>query len=139
MNSPESLEEPMKKFLLLSAAMLMAVSPAFAIDFTTPITNMDGSAVTGADGKALDKPPTLGSICESALLAVYADEREPQTGKDLITPQEKYDRWKLAGKVQGKDVQLSAEELSKLKMLIGKGYAPLIVGQAWTLLDPGAK
>lgn len=118
---------------------ILAINPAFAIDFTKPITNMDGTAATDKDGKVPEKAPTLGSVCESALLAQYADERDPVSGKETITAEDKYARWKLAGKMQGKDVTLTAEELALIKKLVGKAYAPLIVGQAWSLLDPGVK
>lgn len=121
------------KFLIL--VLMLVSSPAFAIDFTQVLTNLDGSPVVAQEGKP---EPTLGAICEQALLATFADERDA-TGKETIEGKEKFERWKLAAKVHGKDVSLSAEELSLIKKLVGKAYGPLIVGQAWTMLDPGAK
>lgn len=130
----------MKKILLTLAVLVMSVGAAHAIDFTRPITQLDGQALTGTDGKPMATQPTLGSICESALLAQYVDERDPQTGKETISPEEKFARWKLAIKVNSaKDVTLTSEELTLIKKLVGKGYSPLIVGQVWTLLDPGMK
>ena len=126
----------MRKWLMAVAIMMMVFTPAMAIDFTQPITNLDGSEIKDADGKPVVS--TLGRVAEQALLAVYADERD-QSGKETITPEEKFKRWKLASKVQGKDVNLSIEELALLKKLIGKAFPPLIVGQAWKLLDPGVK
>jgi hypothetical protein len=129
----------MKK-LLVAVASLAFMGNAYAIDFTRPLTQLDGQPITGSDGKPLEKPPTLGSICEGALLAQYADERDAASGKETITPEDKFARWKLANKVNGgKDVNLTAEELSLIKKLIGKGYAPLIVGQVWMMLDPAMK
>lgn len=121
--------------LLLSAAIIMLLSPAYAIDFTQTLTNLDGTPVVAQEGKP---QPTLGTICEQALLATFADERD-STGKETIEAKEKFDRWKLASKLNGTDVKLSAEELALVKKLVGKAYSPLIVGQAWSMLDPGVK
>jgi len=130
----------MKRLVLALAMASLLSTSAFAIDFTRPLTSLDGKPIAGNDGKPLETQPTLGSICESALLAQYAEERDPQTGKELISPEDKFARWKLAVKISGgKDVNLTTEELSLVKKLIGKGYSPLIVGQVWTLLDPGMK
>lgn len=117
------------------AALLLMATPACAIDFTQPIKNLDG---TTPETKDKEKAPTLGSISESALVSAYRDEVDAQ-GKETITPEDKYNRWKLATKVHGKDVVLSPEDLALLKKLIGKAFSPLIVGQAWSMLDPSLK
>lgn len=127
----------MKKTLLAAAIIALLASPAFAIDFTVELKQIDGTPFKDEKGTEI-KGNTLGKICENALLATYSDERDT-TGKELITPEEKYRRWQIAGKVHGKDVNLPAEDLALLKKLVGKGYPPLVVGQAWTLLDPGVK
>jgi hypothetical protein len=126
----------MKRTILIGAIFALMSSSAFAIDFTAEIKQIDGS--TFKDEKGADIHTTLGKVCEQALLATYSDERD-QSGKELITPEEKFKRWQLASKVHGKDVNLAAEDLAMIKKLIGKGYPPLVVGQAWTLLDPGMK
>lgn len=117
---------------------LLSTSPAWAVNFDQPIPGPNGGPITDKDGKPLDKQPTLGSICETALVSSYADEIDPVTHKETITGQEKYDRWKLAQKLHG-EVTLTAEELAKIKMLVGKAYLPAIVGPAWQMLDPGEK
>jgi hypothetical protein len=33
------------------------------------------------------------------------------------------------------DVDFTVEEISKIKQVIGNGYAPLVVGQAWEMLE----
>jgi len=33
------------------------------------------------------------------------------------------------------ELDLTIEEIAKIKQLIGKGYGPLIVGQAWDMLE----
>jgi hypothetical protein len=131
-------DDEMKKAILTACFIALMSTPSMAIDFTKPLTNLDGTAVKDAEGK--DVNTTLGKVAEQSLLAVYADERDPQTGKETITPEEKFNRWKLATKISGqKDVSLTAEELALIKKLIGKAFPPLVVGQAWTMLDPGVK
>jgi hypothetical protein len=127
------------KFATALMIALMSITPAMAIDFTQKLTNLDGSPVTDKDGKTLEHQPTLGSICQTALITQYADEVDPMTRKESVTPEEKFQRWKIAQKLEGSNVTLTAEELALIKKLVGKAYSPLIVGQAWTMLDPGEK
>ena len=109
---------------------LLAVSPALAIDFNQPIRDGKGDEV-----KAGDKTATLGSICETALTSSYRDEVDAQTGKETITGEEKYRRWKLASRLHG-NVNLSPEDLALVKKFVGKAFTPQIVGPAWDMLDP---
>jgi hypothetical protein len=136
MASPFSLEEDMKYSIAIIVALLsISVYPAQAIDFTKPITQIDGSPIADKDGKILEKQPTLGTICISALLAEYADEA---SGPKMITPEDKFNRWKLALKLADnkdpKNVTLTSEELALVKNVVGKAYGPVVVGQAWTEL-----
>lgn len=128
----------MKKYLIAGLMSLTMVMPALAFDFTQPLKQIDGKPfVDEKTGKEVET--TLGSVVEQALLSQYADERDPQTGKETIAPEEKFKRWQLAGKVRGKDVTLSPEDVSKIKNLVGKAYPPLVVGQVWIMLDPSLK
>jgi hypothetical protein len=119
----------MKKFLHVAIVLLLS-TPAFAIDFDTVLKNADGSSMKTDKGVE----PTLSSICKSALVASYRDEVDP-TGKETITPAEKYARWKLAGRLHG-NVDLSPGDLALIKKLVGKAYSPSIMGPAWEVLDP---
>lgn len=126
----------MRKIYVAAIAMLLATSPALAIDFSRPLKNIDGSTPTTDKGGMV---PTLGSICGSALIATYKDEQDPSTGRETITPEEKFHRGRLATKIaeaQGKDLVLPPEDVALLKKLIGKAYGPLIISQAWPMLDP---
>ena len=77
------------------------------------------------DGKERDV--LLRDVCENALLE---DDRGSDGG-------EKMKRFKLAEKIHlYEDVNLSAEDVTLLKELIGKLYGPLVVGQAYKILDP---
>jgi len=57
---------------------------------------------------------------------------------DKVSGQEKYERGKLAEKIMTavKEVELSVDEITKIKKLVGESYSPLIVWQIWDLLDP---
>ena len=119
-----------KLYLALTTVAVLLATPALAIDFNQELKQLNGQSFTDADGK--EQKTTLGQICEQALLASYPDEKE-------LSGAEKFQRWQLATKVKGPDGNLSSEDLTKLKMLIGKAFPPLVVGQAWKMLDPGAK
>lgn len=73
---------------------------------------------------------TLTTVALNALLNTYEDERG-------LTGKEKADRMQLALKINAKpkETDLTAEQLAKLKELIGKAYGPLIVGRAYELLE----
>lgn len=118
------------------AATIALASPALAVDFSTKLTQIDGKPFLDDDTK---KPTetTLATVVQRALLTSYQDEASSITGE------EKFKRWRLAEKIQnaveaGKpNVDLSAEDVAMAKKLVAKAYNPLIVGQAWSLLDPG--
>jgi hypothetical protein len=73
---------------------------------------------------------TLRGVCVEALLASYEDER-------ALAGEEKLKRWELAMKIKKAQdpADLSVEEISLIKKLIGKAYGALVVGQAWSMLE----
>ena len=91
------------------------------INFEQPIKTMKGEDI---------KDLTLRSVTVEALLAAFDDERS-LAGKD------KAERYLLATRVHASqgDLDLSVEDIVKIKQLIGKGYGPLVVGQAWSMLE----
>jgi len=90
------------------------------IDFAKTIKTLDGNE--------LDPPRTLGQISADALLNNYPDEK--------IDGDEKAKRFKLALRiVDAKDADLKSEEIAKIKRLVGIAYAPLVVGQAFDMLE----
>ncbi|RLC69388.1 MAG: hypothetical protein DRI81_20535 [Chloroflexi bacterium] len=113
------------------------------IDMTQKLTNFDGTIHMLAEracpacGRPADEQiATLRAICTRALIATYRDEAQ----KGEPTPQEKFNRYQLAQKLQQSDVvDLKAEEIAKLKALVGKMWGPIQVGQAWNMLDPDAR
>lgn len=94
------------------------------IDFSSILTDIDGQAMTDKD-----KPVTLKTVSQIALLAAFDDERG-------LSGDEKVKRFILAEKIGKKPIcDLKAEEIAEIKKCIGKGYPPIIVGRAWSLLD----
>ena len=87
---------------------------------------LSGENMTQEDGK---KHIMLRDVCVSVLLNF-----EPQR---VIKGDVKVRRYKLAIKIyEHEEVNISSEDVSLLKELIGENWSPLIVGQAWEALDP---
>ncbi len=95
-----------------------------AID--TALRDFDGEAINDTKGK----PATVRGACIEALLAVFQDEQN-------LSGEEKLKRFQLALKVKESQpvADFTVEELSLMKKLVGKAYAPLIVGQTYTILE----
>ena len=92
------------------------------VDFGTVLKNLDG--VELKDG---DKTLTLGLVCANALL-VSSSEKEEGSVKA-----QKYD---LALKVyKGGDVEVTTDEISRLKSEISKAYGPIVVGQTFRIFN----
>lgn len=123
----------MRKYYAAAIVILLAASPAWAINFSQELKNADGTAPKVAEGQ---KPPTLAGICETALISTYKDEQDA-SGKETITPTEKFHRGRLATKIADagdKDITLPPEDLVLLKKLIGRAYGALIVYQAYQMI-----
>lgn len=73
---------------------------------------------------------SLGFFC----VAVLKKGREKDSGE------QKFDDWELARNIKASDgeMEVTAEEASRLKQLIGQYYGPEVVGPAWGLLDGNA-
>jgi hypothetical protein len=113
----------------LVAAAIAVATPALAVDFAAPINNLDGTPMQKDDKTVL----TLDDVASIALLSSYQDEPN-------LEGVEKNKRFWLAKKIhdQRKDPVLTADEIALIKRLIAKAYNPLVVGQAWTILDPAS-
>lgn len=73
-------------------------------------------------------PLTLGNIVCQALLVQFPNEN--------IDGAEKNARYKMwAALKDGGEKDVSSEDITRLKKLIGMGWAPLVVGQCWDLLE----
>ena len=91
------------------------------INFNQPIKNIQGEEI---------KDLTLKTVSVEALLATFSDEQS-------LSGEEKAKRYVLATRIyaNSEELDLTVEEISKIKQLIGKGYGPLVVGQAWEILE----
>ena len=104
------------------------------IDMTKAIKNLEGDNIDNPESKLKEKAPlTMKILCTNSLLTPTQDERN-------IDGNEKAKRFELAMRIYTeKEVDLDIDELKLVKDLIGKVYSPLVVGQAYRILDPKAK
>jgi hypothetical protein len=107
-------------------------------DLTQPIMDLYGHSVPvdpepGAGGKGfIDGPSpalTLGMVLFRAALFVEANSNPPA--------EEKYRQAQLADKIVkgGSTVDLTTEEMGKLRTQVGRMYMPTIVYRVWGMLD----
>lgn len=86
------------------------------------------------DGKNLILPNsqdgTLKYFACEALQLTFQDERD-------LDPNKKCLRWLLATRIYANPtkIDLTVEEIAEIKKLIGKAYGPLVVGQAFLILE----
>lgn len=120
--------------------LAMMIVPACATDFSQPILDQDGKPTCREapprdekTGKFLDCPAdqaaTLGWYARNALYAAFPDEQN-------LPGDDKAKRGALAQSLVGvAEVKLKVEDLALIKKVIGKAYGPLIVYQAWNMLE----
>jgi hypothetical protein len=97
------------------------------VNLSAVIRDLKGEVIK--DGK---NDLTLSTVCCGALLTPLPDETN-------LSADEKVRRFKLAVKLcDGGQQDLSSEEITMLKQLVGKVYPPLTVGRAFEILDPDA-
>lgn len=136
-------------------AILLISSPAFSeekttFDFTQPVTQFGGKPFTVTDdlsdtekpivaalisrGYTIGKPTetTIATIAESVLTIDFRDE--------TLDYMEKAKRYNLAMAISRdpSKVILNAQQISMLEKLVGKAYAPVVVGQVIKVIDPNA-
>jgi hypothetical protein len=103
------------------------------IDFDTVFNNLEGETLdyelVNKAKQAKTVPLTLKTVCTNALLGTSkSDENEDGASKAV--------RYSLAILInKGGKQDLTAEEIVLTKKKVGLSYSPLIVGQAYLLLD----
>lgn len=95
------------------------------INLDAPLCNLDGTPITI---DSAGKPATLAFACVDACL-------RPQRG-DAEVPGQAARAYALARALnEGGEQDLSVEDVAFLKTRIEQSHTPLIVGQAWELLE----
>ena len=119
----------MKRLIMAATLIGTMLTPALAIDFATPIKQLDGEPMRKDDKQIF----TLNDAVQNALLATYQDEPN-------LDGVEKSRRFWLAKKIndQRKDPPVTSDEIALIKKLIAKAFNPLVVGRAWDMLDPAS-
>ena len=97
------------------------------LNFNVQLVSFDGPLVEAG------KPITLKQMAVLALAAQLPDEHG-------IGGDEKFNRYQLADRISKSTeaIEVSAEEITKIKMLLGKGWGAMIVGPAYMLLEGGS-
>lgn len=98
------------------------------LNFSTPILDLEGKPC-----KVGEKETTLGTVVIEALMAVFPDEQN-------LLGETKLKRFRLAEvAIKGGEQDLSVDDVSMIKALVGKAYGPLVVGRVYDMLDPPPK
>jgi len=107
------------------------------VPITTILHDIEGiplrdAAIRDTNGKVLrpERDFTLRKACTEALQALNL------TG-DAPDGEERFKRYQLALKVMSEpEPDLTADEIVKLKRLIGLAFGAIVVGRAYEILDP---
>lgn len=95
------------------------------INFAQEFKTFGGETLKDAEGNVFN----LKGVCATVLLGQQQNEK--------ATGEEKMKRYELAKKIWDGDgvVDVKAEDITTLKKLIGESYLPLVVGQAYQMLE----
>lgn len=99
------------------------------IDFATVITDYDGNPV-----KQADKELTLRDLSIMALVTPFDDERS-------LPATDRFERGRLASVIHDakEPITLKSQEVTMLKLVVGKAFTPLVVFRAFPLIDAAEK
>jgi hypothetical protein len=93
------------------------------VDFSATMVALNGEPINDEKGN----PVTLKTVCQIALLGRYPHESPDGA--------EKARRWLLATQLRDAVLDFTPEEMTLMKDLVGRAYDPLIVGQAYRLMN----
>jgi len=107
------------------------------VPITSTLHDIEGiplrdAAIRDTDGKVLrpERDFTLRKACTEALQALNLNGDSPDG-------EERFKRYQLALKVMSsEEPDLTADEIVKLKRLIGLAFGAIVVGRAYEILDP---
>lgn len=93
------------------------------INFSAQLKN------NGVPLKNEDKDIVLSDICTNACFAVVETDKQ-------LNGSQKYELYRLGNKIAGGgEIDVTAEEVSKLKERVGQAYTQLVVGLTFDLLE----
>lgn len=98
------------------------------INFSIEIEDLEGNPIPKSETNKTNA--TVGSCCINALMASYEDEKG-------LSGDDKVKRLNLAQKIHSdkSEYEYTAEDVVLLKKLVGKAYAPLVVGRVYEVLE----
>ena len=96
------------------------------IDFKQTMKTLDGEDLKAEDKRTVI---TLQQVATQALLNMSEKDPDAQNGE------QKAKRYELAMKIFNDTEELSIDEAKLLKDLIGRYFNPIVVGQAWKMLE----
>jgi len=111
------------------------------VDVTTQLKELDGTMMITGKRACVTCGQVVGNmepmtVCLAATRALAFAHRDEQD----LPGDKKVERWHLALKlIDAGEPDLSVEELTLIKKLVGKMYGPVVVGQVWAILDPPGK
>lgn len=94
------------------------------VKINIPLTTLDGQTMKdNVDGQAVDATVRMAMV--NSILAPV----DKESGIDKVT------KYELAKKIYANDeVDLNEDEIKLIKDCVGKGFAPIVVGQIFELL-----
>lgn len=135
----------MKSFLLalmiLLSPVIFAIFPSAAsadsppaIDFSQPILDENGKTAQIDPKDEKQGVITLKFVAIHALTGLYDDEKG-------LASEKKFQRGLLAQKISEAKgpLTLTAENITEIKLVVGKAFGPWVIAQAWPMLDPAEK
>ena len=88
----------------------------------------DLAGLTIPDGDS-GKKVTIKAIILNALMGTYEDEKS-------LSGEDKLKRYTLGQEIQkAETIELTAEQISTIKSLVGKAYTTLVVGSSYQILE----
>jgi hypothetical protein len=95
------------------------------IYLNTKLFDVDGKEIIPSGGK----PMTLRDVIFNSILVPLSDKEEEK--KKF----EKYEIYKKIKDAKGGEVDLESQEIATIKTCIGQLQPPLVMGQAWEMLE----
>lgn len=121
------------------AILLLSVTPVWAIDFNKHLLGPDAKPVCVVEIKDGGSCPEdkLFNLKMAAINALYGQYK----GEENLSGEQRYRRGKIADMIDKSngDLKLKIEDAAEVKKLIGQAYGPLIVKQAWDIIDGESK